>query len=91
MITDSEFYQISDRAHFLGASSAVLLPLALGFQPRWAFIVAGLMVLFAAVKEFYWDVHYETPEVAGSGLRDFLGYVLGAGTALALWGLRVWL
>jgi hypothetical protein len=41
-------------------------------------------VLFAAVKEFWYDHTYESPQTRGSDLEDFLFYVLGAAAELLI-------
>jgi hypothetical protein len=46
--------------------------------------------LFGCWKEFWWDIHYETPALSGGylgGLRDLAGYVVGS--ALSLAALRI--
>jgi len=38
-------------------------------------------LVFAALKEAWWDEHFEDPETRGSGLQDFAHYLLGLGLA----------
>lgn len=41
---------------------------------------SGAGVLYAAVKEFWWDLRYETQDTSGGwwgGCEDFCGYVVG--------------
>ena len=81
MITESEFYSVSDNAHFLGASTVVYGSVLLGGSHAllWAAIV---VVIFAGIKEGLWDPKHETPAVAGSGWRDFFGYMAGLAVSL---------
>ena len=87
-ISDAEFDFVSQNAHALGGALAVLGPAAL--LGEW-YAVGGavLVMVFAAVKEFWYDEHYETAEVRGSSLRDFTFYGVGAVTALLLCGIRL--
>lgn len=49
-----------------------------------AWIGAAAVLLFAAVKEFWYDEKYESVYVRGSGWRDFAFYALGAVATAAL-------
>lgn len=90
MITDAQFYSISDRAHFLGAMSFVFIGFIFG-DIHWAIFAVGIVIGFATIKEFLVDPRDETAEVAGSGLRDFLGYLAGTIAALTVCLLRTYL
>lgn len=79
-IPPKEFYKVSDNAHFLAGLCSVLL----GARIEHAWWAAGAIIVFAIVKEGWWDEKYETPIVRGSGWRDFFGYFLGVVTGLAL-------
>lgn len=79
MIPNKTFYLVSDSAHFFFALSVLLLS---GSKISWVLFFS--LVLFAAAKEAIWDVIFEKPEVRGSGLRDFLGYLLGAITGAVI-------
>lgn len=81
-LTPELLYSISDNAHFLGGACAVLASNLLGF--KFALIGAAIIIAFAAVKEAFIDPITEDNQVAGSGLRDFLGYFFGALVALGL-------
>ena len=82
-ISQSEFDFVSQNAHDLGGLCTVLIPAYLfGILSLW--ISVPLLVLLAGVKEFYWDYKFETTEVRGSSLEDFLHYCLGAGVAVVL-------
>jgi hypothetical protein len=45
---------------------------------------AGAAIIFAAIKEFWFDIHFETPATMKSGLKDFSFYMIGVGAALGL-------
>ena len=47
--------------------------------PQHRFILAGVIVVAAALKEFGYDAKYETdpPQTFTDDLEDFLGYLLG--------------
>ena len=49
--------------------------------------VEGLLFAYVGIKEFWYDVKYETGESIKSGAIDALGYVLGNGVA---WGVILW-
>ncbi len=91
MITDEQYYCISDRAHFLFGNFiifAVYIFTEHFSWTHWAVIGSWVVLLgWAAWKEFKWDVENETDEVAGGedgGRRDFMGYVCGSLTAVLL-------
>lgn len=47
----------------------------------WPLVVC---VVYGILKEFIIDIHFESPAVSGmwwGGLRDFAGYIVGAGVA----------
>jgi len=48
-------------------------------------IVAGIFAAITAVKEYYWDAHFEVPpqQFLGSTI-DWAGYLAGTGLALLL-------
>lgn len=79
------FEMVSQSSHVWFAAFAVLA-LGLFHAAWWGF---GAAVAFAAAKEFWWDVHYESVEVQGSAILDFGAMVIGAGLGLAaaLWKL----
>ncbi len=84
MIPLDTFKQVCDNAHFLGGACLVLLSQVFGLGWLFGFVVT---ILWATGKEAWWDPIYETDEVAGGlsgGIRDWLGYVLGAGSAVVL-------
>ncbi len=80
MISDKQFNTLAQISHF-GWGTAVVLAGNL-FHAR--FPVAGAWLLYAAIKEFFYDQRYETPEVRGSSLEDFLFQAAGAAVGLIL-------
>ncbi len=72
----------------------VLLPASLcDRQLRVGLYGALAAIVFVAVKEFWFDLHYETPATSGGldgGIRDAACYGVGTASALALLSVR-WL
>jgi hypothetical protein len=63
---------------------ALVVVLAVGrFTGHLLWASAG-MAAFALAKEFWFDVTFESTEVAGSGAIDFAFYCLGIGLGYAL-------
>lgn len=61
----------------------VLLPVAMGFH-HGTMVGNSAGILFSAVKEFWFDIHYETPETSGGlkgGIKDFSFYLAGMAAA----------
>lgn len=81
MITDPQFDWLAQKAHFLAGTTSVFLGYLL-HQMRGALICGGLLILFALIKEFWYDQNYEDPEERGSNLRDFMYYFVGVNFAL---------
>lgn len=82
--------EVSQIAHALAGALAVLGVQAL-FGPRWVWLAAAAMTLFAAIKEFWFDVDFENAQTAGNGLEDFLFYQAGIAAALILhFAARMW-
>lgn len=77
-------YEIAAQfAHFF---TAAFLVSQLGrFGLKWLLISAAVMIAFAAVKEFWYDVKHENPLVRGSSSLDFAMYVVGTALAVGLW------
>ncbi len=70
------FNAISQMSHWLGGAFAVLAGYTLfGLKGMW--LSVGAVFIGAAVKEFWFDYKYESTEVRGSSLEDFLFYILG--------------
>jgi hypothetical protein len=78
------FNSVSQGLHTCLGTIAVLLPTLKDFPP-WIGAVAILS--YAAVKEFWFDVYYETPEQSGGRLgdvEDFSFYAIGVAAAYAI-------
>jgi hypothetical protein len=75
-IPDSTFDWLAQKSHILGGLSAVLLGQLFGSM-KGALICGFIIILFAAIKEFYYDERYESTEERGSNLRDFAYYCVG--------------
>ena len=86
MIDPKEFNFVSQVSHTIGGALAVIAGVYL-FGPMAQPWVCGVGILAAAVKEFWYDQNYETPEVRGSNLQDFSFYCAG----LALGSLTVFI
>lgn len=88
-MTDPVFY--GEMAHALGGY-AILLTIAF-FSRSWKDMTIGwfILLLLTAVKEFYYDTHFEIPvQDLKGGLRDFLSYQAGAALAMFLGHLKLY-
>jgi hypothetical protein len=66
-------------AFFLLAFAVKILPFM-----QWPFAVVA--VILAGVKEFYFDMKYESPPQPFAGaLQDFSGYMIGIGLSIVYW------
>lgn len=77
-----EFVAQAAHLSFAGFLTLALVHL-FGVQVELPVVLSG--VVLAAVKEFYVDIHYETPAYSGGykgGLADFSFYVAGLGAAV---------
>lgn len=75
---------IAQTAHFFIASTIILGAAAIG---RHTMIPSIAIVCYGILKEFVWDLKFETPEVSGGllgGLQDFAFYILGMAAANAI-------
>lgn len=81
MIDPKEFNFVSQLSHFGWGLAIVLVGARFGHGCE--FVLAGTWVAYAAVKEFWYDKWYETAEVRGSSVEDFIYQVAGAGVGLA--------
>ena len=82
MIENSEFNQVAQLSHFGGAAAIIYGSIVLfgGISAMWpAFFI---LLIISGVKEFWYDYHYETTDVRGSSLEDFLFYMAGAAFAI---------
>jgi len=83
-MTDAQLQNIFDQiGHFLGAYAAVLT-LFIFHTPHWMPIALVLVTLWAGVKEFWYDEHYEDAAVRGSSLLDFTFYMVGLAAGIAV-------
>ena len=75
---------LANAGHFL-AGMCVLLATLL-FTHAWLpiGIVEAVFLLYVGVKEFWFDVHYESSEDYASGAVDAAGYVVGNSVAWAM-------
>jgi hypothetical protein len=73
-------------AHFFSAYAIVF---TFGHFWGWKGIIAGCvgMLLWASVKEAYWDPRHESVIVQGSGWQDWSMYMAGAATAAVIFSL----
>jgi hypothetical protein len=77
------FNEVAQASHFFIAAWAIATAQDVwhGHAKYWA--TAGVVV-FAAVKEFWYDHTYESPQTRGSDLEDFLFYALGSTVELLI-------
>lgn len=76
-------------SHALTGTTIVFGTIVL-FAPKWLAVTLPLFIVYASVKEFWYDNTYETAEQRGSNWEDWGFYMVGMVTALALWGCRVY-
>jgi hypothetical protein len=81
-LTPGLLYSISDNAHFLGGAAAVFFANLWGIYAALYAVI--IVILVAGWKEAIYDPSHEDKTVAGSGLRDWLGYVFGSSIALII-------
>ena len=84
-ITDRQFNILSQYNHALTGAIVIFGKIAL-FGTSHIRIVAGVFVVYAALKEFVYDRLMESEEVSGGwwgDVVDFSFYFLGAGMAVA--------
>ena len=88
-VSASLYDSIGQIAHVEAGLLVVLGPNAL-FGPRfmWAWCLA--LVVFASVKEFWYDTNYETSDERGNGWEDFGFYMVGMAIGIVLWEIKVW-
>jgi hypothetical protein len=77
------FNEVAQASHIFIAGWAIATSQAIwhGHAKFWASL--GVLA-FAAVKEFWYDHTYESPQTRGSDLEDFLFYALGVGAELLI-------
>jgi hypothetical protein len=80
-MADPSLNTVSQFAHVGVAYSVTLsLLIVLGLPMLWWYLPVAIGL--AAGKEFWYDYKYETPDVRGSSLEDFMYYVSGILAAL---------
>jgi hypothetical protein len=60
------------------------------FGVKWMYATVPLFILYASLKEFWYDQNYETEEQRGSNLEDWGFYMIGLVSALLLWCFRLY-
>jgi hypothetical protein len=80
VISQTDYNVSSQFAHFFTAAFLVSQVGRIGHKSLFAAALA--MLLWATVKEFWYDYAHEDPDVRGSSLLDFSMYC--AGTILAV-------
>jgi hypothetical protein len=76
-IDPKTFNRVSQLSHFGWGAMILFAAGTLRASVLTLFAIAFVCGIAAAVKEFWYDEHYETPEVRGSSLEDFVFYFLG--------------
>jgi len=71
-ITNPTSDNLAQTAHALAGYGIALTAARFGTVPL--LVVAGLFIAYAAIKEFWFDMHYETPEVSGGWERRSEGF-----------------
>lgn len=79
MINPKTFNTVAQLSHF--AWGALVITWAGLLFPRYLYEIWLVGELLAAIKEFWYDQHYEDVETRGSNLLDFSMYSAGAFTA----------
>lgn len=74
-ISPEFFNDVAQNGHLLAGSTVALTPLAF-YQPALWYVI-GIFVILTAVKEFWYDQHYEDAATRGSNLNDWVHYQLG--------------
>ena len=74
------FNQVAQLAHFAGGLAAVWGSIVL-FGPSAMWIAVACVAGITALKEFWYDQHFETEVVRGSNLEDWAFYQLGSSVA----------
>lgn len=77
-IVNPTYDNLAQAAHALAGYGIALTAARFGTQPL--VVVSILFVAYAAVKEFWFDLKYERPDVSGGllgGVKDFAFYMAG--------------
>lgn len=88
MIDDKVAYSWSRNAHVLMGLSFVLIAFMFGGW-KWECGVATAIMVWAGVKEVWWDEAYETVDERGSGVADYVEYGAGVVLGLLLCGIKL--
>jgi hypothetical protein len=81
-IDPKTFNQVAQLGHFAGGAAIVLAVVVISHHRTYCVWALLAVAALAAIKEFWYDEKYETTEVRGSSLQDFIFYLLGAGAAV---------
>jgi len=83
-VTSKELDSVAQNAHMLAGVVVVYVPAHIwGNHVLYYFVPA--FIALAAIKEFWYDQHFEDADVRGSNLKDFLFYCFGAAMGLMTW------
>jgi hypothetical protein len=77
-LTNPTYDNLAQAAHALAGYGIVLTAARYGYIPL--VVVSVLLIIYAAVKEFWFDLAYERPDVSGGllgGWKDFSFYMVG--------------
>lgn len=77
--TYNQLAQIAHVAAFYGIALTLMI-----FHPTWRWEVQGIGIAYGLLKEFWFDLRYETTEISGEfvgGLTDFSFLMIGLGLA----------
>jgi len=71
-------------AHLFGALAIIMIAYrALG--KKGGLVSTGLFIIYALIKEFWWDMNYELPkQTFGDAFLDFFSYMAGLVLALII-------
>lgn len=70
------FNMVSQNAHWLTGMSYAFFFMVIG-HPHLLLYAIPFYILLTAWKEFWYDYKYETSEIRGSSLEDFIFYQIG--------------
>lgn len=73
----ASFWNLVGELAHVGWGALIVLACAAIFGKWITWYVAILFMIYAAIKEFWYDQNYETPDERGSNLVDFLFYGVG--------------
>jgi hypothetical protein len=89
MIDNETFDKVAQNSHWAGGLALIYGSIAL-FGPDYLIHFTLFGVTYAAVKEFWWDYHYESTEVRGSSAEDFAYYCVGLAVALVSYAVSLY-